>query len=449
MRSRQFPAESRAILSFAAVLVPARSRAEWREAWWSKAESWWFFNRDFPGARLDLLRVAAGSFPDALWRRLDRDEAPRRLHLTVGHPLFVTGILFALFVLVCGLSGLRETRANFVRREAANQRLVILSNHSPLLGYASGVPSMRFLAWARYQKSLKAYAGYSWGATPDGTMFARVQPEFFSIQDVKPAAGHLLTGECFDCAVSANPKDIGHSIQLDGQTYRITGAVPANFQFTYVRPRYWIPLNLGSLPRRLGVVGLLRAGVSVDHAQHDLGVGVMPMSRLPSDTILFYAGAFLLALALVTVRVVYDRAFWAHVSGGLRRSWRFWLFCIGKTALAAGLVTVAAIEVRFGITLTPTGARDPLVLLLATWPLLLAFGGALLWSWIDQRLRCRTCLRRLDLPVHMGILGASLFDPTGVESVCPIGHGALYEPDTELSDAAWITLDEFFSTHDR
>jgi hypothetical protein len=49
----------------------------------------------------------------------------------------------------------------------------------------------------------------------------------------------------------------------------------------------------------------------------------------------------------------------------------------------------------------------------------------------------------------MGILGGSLFDPTGVESVCPVGHGGLYEPDTELSDAAWITLDEFFSTHDR
>ena len=80
---------------------------------------------------------------------------------------------------------------------------------------------------------------------------------------------------------------------------------------------------------------------------------------------------------------------------------------------------------------------------------LLAFGAVLLWSWLDQRLRCRTCLRRLDLPVYMGVLGASLFDPTGVESVCPVGHGALYEPDTGLSDAAWITLDEFFSTHDR
>jgi hypothetical protein len=449
MRSRKFPAESQALLSLAAMLVPGRIRAEWREAWWLKLDSWWFYNRDFPGARLDLLRVASGAIPDAFWRRLDRDEAPRRLHLALGHPLFVTGILIGLFALVGSLTGFRETRAAFADQNVANPRLVILSNHSPLLGYASGVPSARFLAWARYQKSLEAYAGYSWGTTQDGTVYARVQPEFFPIQGVRPAAGRLLTGECFDCAVSTDSKDIGRSIRLDGQTYRITGAVPAGFRFACVRPRYWISLNLGRLPQRLGVVGLLRPGVSTDHAQHDLGVGVTSMARLSFDTVLFYAGTFFLALGLATVRVVYDRAFWAHVNGGIRKCWRFWLFCAAKTALAAALVTVAAIEVRFGITLTATGARDPLLLVLASWPLLLAFGGVLLWSWLDQRLRCRTCLRRLDLPVHMGVLGASLFDPTGVESVCPVGHGALYEPDTGLSDAAWITLDEFFSTHDR
>ena len=448
MRSRKFPAESRAVLSLAAALVPARGREEWRETWWSKAEAWWYYNRDFPGARLDLLRVACSAFPDAFWLRLDRDEAPRRFHLAIGSPLFVTGVLAGLLVLTGWLSGFRETRSNFAGRNRTNPRLVILSNHSPLLGYASGVPATRFLAWARYQTSLDAYAAYSWGATPDGTMFARVQPEFFTIQGVRPAAGKLLA-DCFDCAVSADPKDIGRSIQLDRQTYRITGAVPATFRFTYVRPRYWIPLNLGSLPPRVGVLGVLRGGVSIDHAQHDLGVGIMPMSRLLTDTFLFYGGTFFLALALVMVRVVYDRAFWAHVNGGLRKCWRFWLFGILKTALAASVVVLAAIELRFGITLTPTGARDPLVMVLASWPLLLAFGGVLLWSWLDQRLRCRTCLRRLDLPVHMGVLGASLFDPTGVESVCPVGHGALYEPDTELSDAAWITLDEFFSTHDR
>ena len=105
MRSRKFPAESQALLSLAAMLVPGRIRAEWREAWWLKLDSWWFYNRDFPGARLDLLRVASGAIPDAFWRRLDRDEAPRRLHLALGHPLFVTGILIGLFALVGSLTG--------------------------------------------------------------------------------------------------------------------------------------------------------------------------------------------------------------------------------------------------------------------------------------------------------------------------------------------------------
>jgi hypothetical protein len=46
----------------------------------------------------------------------------------------------------------------------------------------------------------------------------------------------------------------------------------------------------------------------------------------------------------------------------------------------------------------------------------------------------------------MGVLGESLSGPAGIESVCPVGHGALYLPDTSMSDATWITLDEFFST---
>jgi hypothetical protein len=450
MLSRKFPPESGALLALAASLVPRRNRQEWRDSWCSKAESWWIFNRDFPGARLDLFRLAAGAVPDALWRRLDREEAPRRLHLAIGHPLFLTGVLIAILGVIGWFSdGYCETRATLWAERSVDPRLVILSNHSPLLGYAQGVPSTRFLAWARYQKSLERYAAYSWGTTPDGVAFAKVEAAFFQILGVKAAAGRLVGGDCFDCAVSSDRSDLGRTIKLDGQTYRIAGVLPPGFRFASARPRYWIFLNLGTLPRKLGVIGLLRPGVSMERAEHDLGVGVMPFSRLSVYTVTFYAAGFSLALALVTVRVVYDRAFWAHVHGGLRRSWRFWSFYVGKTAIAAMLVTLAGVEMRFGITMTPTGARDPLVLMLAMWPLLLAFGGALLWSWIDQRLRCRRCLRRLDLPVHMGVLGASLFDPTGVESVCPVGHGALYEPDTEMSDAAWITLDEFFSAQDR
>ena len=229
----------------------------------------------------------------------------------------------------------------------------------------------------------------------------------------------------------------------------MTGALPRHFRFGSVRPAYWIALNLGTLPKRLGVVGVLRPGISVEKAEHDLGVGVMPVSRLLWETVAFYAVGLCLALGVALFRVVFDRAFWAHASGRLRNSWRFWTFCAAKTLGAVAIVALAGIELRFGITLTPTGARDPLLLVLGLWPLMLAFGAVLLWSWLDQRLRCRRCLRRLDLPVHMGVLGASLFDPTGMEFVCPVGHGALYEPDTAMGDAAWITLDEFFSTQDR
>jgi hypothetical protein len=446
MPGRKVPFESRVILALAALLAPSWQRTEWRGHWRSKCEAWWIFNRDFPGARIGLLGEALSAVPDALWRRLDREEAPRRLHLALGSPLFIGILLLCMLGLVGMLSGgFRETRAMFQEQRPGNSRLVLLSNHSPFLGYASGVPSTRFLVWARYQKSLESYAAYSWGGAPGGRVLARVEPQFFDVLGLP----HLLKADCFDCAVAADPRDTGRTVRLDGRDYRVTAAVPPGFRFGAIRPAYWIPLNLGTLPRRLGVIGLLRQGVSVERAEHDLGVGVMPLSRLVWESVAFYAVGFCLALAVALFRVVFDRAFWAHASGRLRKSWRFWAFCAVKSVFVVALVAVTGVEVRFGIAVTTTGARDPLLLALATWPLMLAFGGALLWSWLDQRLRCRRCLRRLDLPVHMGVLGASLFDPTGIESVCPVGHGALYEPDTGMSDAAWITLDEFFSTQDR
>ncbi len=409
MPVRKIPFESRVILALAAALVPSRQRSPWQERWRSRSEAWWIYNRDLPGARIGLLREAANACPDALWRRLNRDEAPRRLHLAVGSPLFVGGVLLCVLGAIGLLSGgFRETRAMLTDQRTDNPRLVILSNHSALTGYAWGVPSSRFTAWAHYQKSLESYAAYSWAIDSKGRVLARVEPQFFRILGIPPNG----------CA----------------------------FRFVSVRPAYSVPLDRAKLPRQLGVVGLLRPGVSVERAEHDLGVGVMPVSRLAWGTLGFYSAGLCLALSVALFRVIFDRAFWAHAAGRFRKSWRFWAFFAVKTAVAVALVAWAGIEARFGITLTTTGARDPLVLMLATWPLLLAFGGALLWSWLDQRLRCRSCNRRLDLPVHMGVIGASLFDPTGIESVCPAGHGALYEPDTEMSDAAWITLDEFFST---
>lgn len=81
-----------------------------------------------------------------------------------------------------------------------------------------------------------------------------------------------------------------------------------------------------------------------------------------------------------------------------------------------------------------------------------AVGYLILW---DQRRRCRTCLRRLRMPVQHGHWGlATLLNPVHSESICPYGHGTLAEPDVkttstqtvqwrEHSDNIWRELESY------
>lgn len=62
--------------------------------------------------------------------------------------------------------------------------------------------------------------------------------------------------------------------------------------------------------------------------------------------------------------------------------------------------------------------------------------GMLFFVVWDQRRRCRTCLRRLRMPVNTGNWSlALLFAPPKTESICPYGHGTLASPETHTSTA--------------
>jgi hypothetical protein len=80
---------------------------------------------------------------------------------------------------------------------------------------------------------------------------------------------------------------------------------------------------------------------------------------------------------------------------------------------------------------------------------LLAVG--LLWVVVwDQRYRCRTCLRRLRMPILTGSWTHILFGRPRTEYICPYGHGTLkveelqitghQEPDWEPHADIWKEL---------
>jgi hypothetical protein len=94
------------------------------------------------------------------------------------------------------------------------------------------------------------------------------------------------------------------------------------------------------------------------------------------------------------------------------------------------------------------GSTYPLVDELSIWVFLPMAIAVLSWSVHDQQSRCRTCLRRLELPVDIGRTGSVLLNWSGTEMVCSQGHGILYLPDSpanSLDRDRWSNLDESWS----
>jgi hypothetical protein len=80
---------------------------------------------------------------------------------------------------------------------------------------------------------------------------------------------------------------------------------------------------------------------------------------------------------------------------------------------------------------------------------LVAVGVVWLIVW-DQRYRCRTCLRRLRMPILRGAWTQVLFGAPRTEYICPYGHGTLsvaelqitgrQNPDWEPHEDIWKEL---------
>ena len=67
--------------------------------------------------------------------------------------------------------------------------------------------------------------------------------------------------------------------------------------------------------------------------------------------------------------------------------------------------------------------------------------GILFLIFLDQRYRCRTCGRRLRMPVHTGRYAqVLLFGPPKTEYICTYGHGTLRVPELHITGkepASW------------
>ena len=120
---------------------------------------------------------------------------------------------------------------------------------------------------------------------------------------------------------------------------------------------------------------------------------------------------------------------------------KYWAYLVAKLVVAAGILRV----VRKGLawvmpppdTFMHMRIGDPFVTDLGYTFIMLVYGlfaAGLLWLIVlDQRYRCRTCLRRLRMPVHTGSWTHVLFGGPQTEYICLYGHGTLKVDDLQIT----------------
>jgi hypothetical protein len=121
---------------------------------------------------------------------------------------------------------------------------------------------------------------------------------------------------------------------------------------------------------------------------------------------------------------------------------RYWAY------LAAKLVSAAAVLYGLLAWITASFPDEPnppplaplrdggqiLLLNVAELGWFLLCAGVLYVIVRDQRYRCRTCLRRLRMPVETGSWGRMLqFGRPRIEYICPYGHGTLKQEELQIS----------------
>ena len=155
------------------------------------------------------------------------------------------------------------------------------------------------------------------------------------------------------------------------------------------------------------------------------------------DRLAVYIGPLFLALT-TAVSVLAAGCFTLRARG-----WRYWTFLLFKAF--AVIIILPLVWVELGTILrhqfhSVTGRV--LTGLFTAIALVILMGRAMIWCVADQRRRCRTCFRRMILPVSVGTWG-SLFEPSTTEMLCEQGHGALAlsDADTDVRDR-WTRLDD-------
>ncbi|MGA7415667.1 MAG: hypothetical protein WBW33_34660 [Bryobacteraceae bacterium] len=472
-------AVARRLVQAASRLVPHADRESWQREW--EAEIWhrWrFLAGEGAWSREEgfrLLLCCCGSFADGAWHFSRRQSVQERFQEHARSPwvclVALLGPLCAVG-LITGFPATRQLLMPLPYRDGS--QLSLISLHSYTTGKESGVRAVMLPEWKEKSHLLAGGAQpitpFNWMElkqdfpdAPIKPLLISVEPAFFSLLGVNVEEGAVPTGtalllshRAWVSLLHSNPKAVGGSVTIQGQSYRVAGILPEHFWFLSRRPAiYFVMPHLPD--NRVMALARAKPGVTASVLEKELvsicrqdGFSVaasQPHVVSLVDTlaapVYFFAAAVLGGLVclarLGSLRTAFRRDLRVAVVRRLS-------FFAAKAAIGLSAVFCAGLELSRGEASILLPRMDSASGPGLAWLYLLSAMAVLLWAWADQRARCRVCLRLLCFPVRIGCPGCLLLDWAGTELLCSEGHGVLHVPDMVVSwdnqADHWIALDD-------
>ncbi len=392
-----------AILWCAARAVRRRQRAEWLAEW--TAELWHV--REQGGRRAVF---CWGAFRDAWWMRRNH---PRSLFLEGPFEcLGSLGLIAGACALLCfAMADARRVLLPFPYPAA--ERLVLLS---PAWEIGSRAPAITVGQYRRLSDR---------GLPFEGLAFYRVVRTRVGAREISLA---LASESLFPLLGLSAPQRRG-LVPIRADKWLLPGRVDAVLSDDQVVAELPEGATGYVIGRQLPPHGPRAPQLTLPHGRENyVRISSGPLRSYP-----LYAMPGVVLICLLIAAATTSPRFRGWRYG---RHWRGWMFLGAKIVLLVligfSLVLIVQAMIRSEIR--------PLVMPLY----LLAFR----WALIDQQ-RCPVCLRRLLLPVRIGVPSQTFLDWYGTEFLCGDGHGLLHVPETSTASydiQDWLHLDDSWTT---
>ncbi|MGH9768589.1 MAG: ABC transporter permease, partial [Blastocatellia bacterium] len=313
------------LIQFIGLVVPRRLRADWRREWEAELRyreallaEW---ERLHWGAKLDLLRRSGSAFWDALWLQPTRLEDEMIQDLRYGVRMLLKHPGFTLIAVITLALGIGANTALFSVVNALLLRPLPLPQPERLVQvwefdrqsdnkeFPVALPNL--VDWRAQSQSFAQLAAYSYTSFsltgndgPERISALSVTANYFKVIGVTPAQGRdfsdedgrpgeprrvILNHGSWRRRFGADPKIIGQTIRIDGESCAAIGVMPAGFAFPNSEVEIWSAMrgDLAAASRGLHAyrgVGRLKPDVKIEQAQAEMDTIARRLEQQYPDT---------------------------------------------------------------------------------------------------------------------------------------------------------------------